>query len=262
MDRAIRVGIFDSGAGGLSVLYECIARAPACTYYYYGDNVRAPYGSRPREEIERFTFEAFSLFEQRGVDAAVVACNTASAVCLEKLRARFSFPVIGMEPAVVPAAKAFDDILVLATPVTARSERLKALVSRFPEKRIEVYAPERLAGAIERHLLSGEPLDLREHLPRTNARCAVLGCTHYALIKDEIFRFLGIPLFDGGEGTAARLCEVLRLGINVHFTPPQNPNKCLTKKLNIDEHGAVIFDGSGKNTNEFLFFNQIRFRKI
>lgn len=205
----VRVGVFDSGIGGLTVLKACVGKLPDCCFYYYGDNARAPYGSRPRGEIVRFVSEALRRFERIGVDAAVLACNTATAVCAEQMRAAFPFPVVGVEPAVRPAALQCSRVLVLATPRTAESDRLRRLLARYPRCDFTVCALPYLAGAIERALTRGDKLTISDHLPAGRYDGVVLGCTHYVFFRQEIARFYGCMVFDGGEGTANRLKSVL-----------------------------------------------------
>ena len=105
MKKIVRVGIFDSGVGGLTVLAECVRKLPDCLFYYMGDNLHAPYGSLPPDLIAHYVFAALRRFARLGTDAVILACNTATAVCAERARAAFPFPVIGMEPAVRPAAE-------------------------------------------------------------------------------------------------------------------------------------------------------------
>lgn len=203
------VGVFDSGVGGLSVLGACVRLAPQFSYLYYGDNARAPYGSRPAGEIVCFVREALQLFRERGAAAAVLACNTATAVAVERMRREFPFPVLGVEPAVKQAAARYGSALVLCTPRTAESERLRRLIARFPACRFTVVPLEGLAAEIERSLCEGKEPDLGAHLPPDRSACVVLGCTHYALVSDKIAAFYGVPVFDGAAGTARRLLSVL-----------------------------------------------------
>ena len=160
-----KVGVFDSGIGGLNVLCECLKAAHGVTFYYFGDNCNAPYGSKGKEEIGILVERGLHILARRRIDVAVLACNTASAVCLESMRRKFPFPIVGMEPAISPAAKKFRRILVLCTPRTAESERLRRLIARHPAAEIEVFAPKDLAWAIEKNLLEKEPLLLEDHLP-------------------------------------------------------------------------------------------------
>lgn len=264
-----RVGVFDSGVGGLTVLAACVRRLPAARFFYYGDNAHAPYGSRPPEEIARLVRRGLSRLAARGIDAAVLACNTATAVCAEQMRAEFPFPVVGMEPAVSPAAKVCRRVLVLATPRTAESERLHALIGRFPACSFRVAALPDLAGAIERHFRDGETLTLSDHLPAASCDGVVLGCTHYAFFRKEIGDFYGARVFDGADGAARRLESLLYAGSPQPPRPPfgtadhlcsaQNPNKCFTKKWKERGKNAVIFLGSGQKMDKRLYYTNICF---
>lgn len=263
----LRVGIFDSGVGGLNVLGACMRRLPDCRYYYYGDNRHAPYGSRSEGEILCFVRAALKKFRRLGVDAAVLACNTATAVCAERMRAEFSFPVIGMEPAVAPAARLCNNVLVLATPLTADSARLHALLARFPDCRFTVCPLPNLAGAIERYFALGERLTISDHLPPGHFDGVVLGCTHYPFFGREIGEFYRAPVFDGADGTANRLFSVLiggeesdKCGTGDHHYPKQNPNKCFTKIYTKRQKKGVIFLGNAQKINKKVYFSNICFK--
>ncbi len=259
-----RIGLFDSGIGGLSVLSACLKLLPDADFFYYGDNLRAPYGSRAPQEIAAFTGEAFAEFASVGVDVAVIACNTATAVCLEEMRRAFSFPVVGVEPAVACAARSCSRVLVLATPVTSQSDRLRRLIGKFPGTSFTVVPVPGLASAVEAHFIRGEPIVLAEHLPaRGNAfDGAVLGCTHYSLIKAEIAHFLGIPVFDGGEGTARRVGTLILAGTDNHLKPQAIPNNCLSSKWNKKTGKQVFFLGNGRFFNREVFDSNICFSCI
>ncbi len=264
----MRVGVFDSGVGGLNVLAACVRRLPHCLFFYFGDNRHAPYGSRTPAQITRFVRAALGRFAALGVDAAVLACNTATAVCAQAMRAEFPFPVIGMEPAVAPAARVCSHALVLATPCTAGSARLKALIGRFPQCRFTVCALPGLAGAIERHFARGKKLTLSDHLPACSCDGVVLGCTHYAFFGHEIGDFYHAPVFDGIEGTAERLVHVLaarqdaaHCGTVDHLRPNQNPNKCFNKNYKKPGKSGVIFLGNAKNFNKMVYKTNICFTK-
>lgn len=195
-----KVGVFDSGIGGLTVLRDCAFALPQTTFYYYGDNPRAPYGNRADREIMDFTWEAMELFAKLKVDAVVLACNTVTAVCIDALRKRYDFPIIGIEPAVKPAAMRCKRVLVLVTRRTAESERVGRLVTRFPRCEIHICALRDLAGKIERKVLYGEDFDLKKELPAGDYDGVVLGCTHYLYVGEEISRFYHAPVFDGNFG--------------------------------------------------------------
>lgn len=250
----IRVGFFDSGIGGLTVLAACRRRFPALSCYYLGDNARAPYGNRPAEEVAAFTREALMRFSALGVDAAVIACNTATAVCLPALREQFPFPVLGTEPAVLPAARAAREILVLCTPRTAQSDRLKALAARCPHCLVTVRACPGLAEAIERRFARGERVELQDHLPGGRYGAVVLGCTHYAFLAEEIAAFYSAPVFDGAEGVARRLEHFFpALAVDAEWREKDKINKSSLLNGAGVEQNETIFLGESANFNRYVY---------
>ena len=215
------VAFFDSGIGGLTVLSECQKLQGQEIFYYYGDNQHAPYGNLPPKKIKRYVFHAFRQFKRLKVKAAVLACNTATAICVEDLRKKYSFPIIGAEPAVRLAARAGGKVLVLATHATAQSERLRVLCERvskeFPNAELCIRPCDGLAGAIEKNLFRKD-YDYTEYLPKEKADAVVLGCTHYIYIVEQVRRFYGCPIFDGNAGIARRLSSILE-GVRDGCTP-------------------------------------------
>ena len=249
MKKRPKVGIFDSGIGGLSVLKACLTVFPEGQYYYFGDNEHAPYGSRSPEEITRYTEHAMHTFEKRGVSVAVIACNTATAVCIDEMRKKFSFPIVGVEPAVGQAVKQHKNILVLATPRTAESDRLKRLLARFPYAEFTVCGLPHLAAAIEAYFHDGEGLTISDHFAKIPCDAVVLGCTHYALISEKIAEYLGVPVYDGAEGTARRVKFLLNVGTADHL----DHGVFFGNK----SHISVVFLGKSKHMNEKLFKSNI-----
>ncbi len=204
MSEMLRLGVMDSGVGGFGVLLECLRLTSGVRYFYFADADHAPYGSMEEKEIEKCVSSGLKMFSDLGTDAAVLACNTATAVCVDEMRRRFPFPVIGTEPAVRPAVRAgCKNILVLVTPRTRDTVRFRALLSR-ERGNFTVFAPPALASAVEAYA-AGKPLSLADHLPEGNFDGVVLGCTHYTLVGEGISRFYSAPVFDGNRGTARRL---------------------------------------------------------
>ena len=123
------IGVFDSGVGGLSLLRELRRLLPNEDFIYYGDRANAPYGAKTHGEILEISKGIVDVLLSRGAKAIVVACNTATAVAIEPLRAAYpELPIIGIEPAVKPARVAgCKRVLVLATPVTVSESRFAAL---------------------------------------------------------------------------------------------------------------------------------------
>ena len=135
MERgALPIAVFDSGLGGISVLRELVRLMPEEDYLYFGDSANAPYGTRPVERVRALTLETISRLYDRGIKAAVIACNTATSAAITQLRARFAdIPVIGMEPALKPAVLEHPGgcVLVLATPLTLREEKFSRLLEHY-----------------------------------------------------------------------------------------------------------------------------------
>ena len=97
------IGVFDSGLGGVSVLREAIRVLPHERFIYYGDNRNAPYGDRTEAEITKLTLRCAHTLANQGVKAILIACNTATATCIERIRNELDVPVVSVEPAIKPA---------------------------------------------------------------------------------------------------------------------------------------------------------------
>ena len=207
------IAVFDSGIGGLTVLAECRKHLPDALFYYYGDNQNAPYGNLSNAQIYQYTKKAFDMFQELQPHAAVIACNTVTAVCAEELRRRYAFPIIGTEPAVLTAAQKGGKIFVLVTRGTYASAKFRSLCNeaakRYPQAEILPIACDDLAGAIERNLRK-KNFDFRLYLPKGTPSAVVLGCTHYIYIKEAVKEFYGCEVFDGNVGVAKRLLEVIQ----------------------------------------------------
>ena len=218
------IGVFDSGVGGISVLKELIRELPAEDFYFFGDSANAPYGEKTISQVRELSLAAAGRMADSGVKAIVIACNTATSAAVREIRAIYSssIPVIGIEPALKPAAEttAHGRILVMATSVTLHLEKYNEL-SRRLEGQAEFIPLEctGLASRIEKGNLEGE--DLKELLAgllepyKGSVDGIVLGCTHYPFVKKQIAGIMGdIPLYDGARGTARELRRQLeRRGI-------------------------------------------------
>lgn len=287
MEVRARVGVFDSGFGGLTVLGDAVRVCENTDFFYYGDNGNAPYGSKEEEEIFSFTHAAVRRFAMLGTDAVLLACNTATAVCAERFRREFEFPIIGMEPAVKLAGMHCKNALVLSTPKTAESARLRKLLSVYPNCRFTVCGLPFAAGEIERRFTAyalgepgkkagGDPLTVKtllrgSNLPRERYDGVVLGCTHYIYYRKEFSEFFGARVFDGNVGTANRLASALNtrdfdpngllrmgnIGIDDHERPFKNPNIRFLKMRS----NRVFFLGNWAKINEFVFISNVCFRR-
>jgi glutamate racemase len=189
------LGVFDSGVGGLSVLRHLRKDFPNETLLYFADQAHVPYGSLSVEEIQHYSEEITRFLLDRGAKVIVVACNTASAAALSYLRQTFpDVPIVGMEPAVKPAAMMTKSgkVGVLATPATFASPRYSSLMTRFAEGVLVFEDPcVGLVDLIEKgYLESAETADLLNDILQpmlaAGVDTLVLGCTHYPLVLSLI----------------------------------------------------------------------------
>lgn len=213
------IGIFDSGVGGLSVAREIHARLPAEDLLYFADTAFCPYGGRPLDEIRVRSVAVVAELVDRGAKIVVVACNTASGAALETLRARFAIPIVGLEPAVKPAAESSRNgrIGVLATAATLRTERFHRLVHQFGRE-VEIFqrASPELVDLVEAGELSGESVErflasTLAPLREAGVDTLVLGCTHYPFLGPAISEVMGpgVEILDSGEAVARQVERVL-----------------------------------------------------
>jgi glutamate racemase len=209
------IGFFDSGLGGLSVLKSAAALLPRENYIYYADNKNAPYGNMDDNKITALTENGARTLLKSGVKMLVLACNTATAAAAAHLRRILNIPVIGLEPAVLPAAKSTKSkkILVLATKATIDC---KNYPRDFNGARAEYCACQNLAGLIENNYHDdGKIFSAIQSilLPYNNwdYDCLVLGCTHYVLKKSLFEKALRgkAEIFDGNCGTARNMARIL-----------------------------------------------------
>jgi glutamate racemase len=233
MDRR-SIGIFDSGAGGLTVLHECIVTLPHEDFVYLGDGARCPYGPRPREEIRRFAHEIASYLAQGGVKLIVAACNSATAAALPELQESLDVPVVGvLAPEAHAAVQATRNrrIGLLATEATVESGRYAAAVRALDAgaRVVSVSCP-RLVPLIEagqtNHALDEAVREYAAPLKAAQVDTVILGCTHYPLIRRIFERVLGrrTTLIFSAEETAREVAETLaRKGIQ---NEPAREGRC------------------------------------
>ncbi|MCW8994930.1 MAG: glutamate racemase [Psychromonas sp.] len=233
--------IFDSGVGGLSVFQEIMDKNPHINSFYLFDNACFPYGELDDNFlIQRLTTLLLSFVKQHHVDLIVIACNSASTVALSALRRHISIPVVGVVPAIKPAARLTKNgvIGLLATPATIRRNYTSLLIKEFAAD-IEVLkigstelvklAEDKLHGlAVDMTHLQKilEPWLTLQNKPDT----LVLGCTHFPLLKNEISSCFQseVKLIDSGKAIAERVYQLLggeqeKLSANQHkayYTKP------------------------------------------
>ena len=210
------IAVFDSGVGGISVLRELVKILPNEDYIYYGDSKNAPYGMKDKETVKQLTIDAAEYLFAQGAKGLVVACNTATSAAVRALRELYpDIPIVGIEPAVKPAAtlKPNCRVLVMATPMTIREEKFRNLMAKYEDMAEIIPLPcPGLMDFVERGDLTSA--DFRSYLEELlfahrihPVDSVVLGCTHYPFAKDMIKEVLGpdVLVFDGGEGTAREM---------------------------------------------------------
>jgi len=222
-DRPRRIAVFDSGLGGLSVLLHLRRLLPHAGLVYLADQARAPYGDRAESEVLTYSAQVVAHLTAGGCDAVVVACNTASSVALEPLRAMFpTTPIIGMEPAVKPAAAstASGVIAVLATTRTVEGERLARLIAAYAEGvTVITQACPGLVELVEDGLVDAPETRtaVRQYiqpLVERGADTLVLGCTHYSFLEAIIREEAGehVTVIDPAEAVARRAATIAGAG--------------------------------------------------
>jgi glutamate racemase len=214
------IGFLDSGFGGITVLSEALRQLPDENYIYYADIEHVPYGTKSKEEVRKYIFEAVDFLVKQGIKALVVACNTATSIAVRDLRGIYSFPIVGMEPAVKPAVENGNGkrVLVLATPLTLKEEKFHNLVQRVDHEHVVDYLafPELVT------LAENMIFDKEKVIPVINEKLAsynldsyktfVLGCTHFPLYRKTFNEVLPehIDVIDGSEGTIRYLKHLLK----------------------------------------------------
>lgn len=217
----MKLGFFDSGIGGITVLHEALKVLPNENYIYYADTLNVPYGVKPKDVVKKHIFDAMEFIINHGVCAVVVACNTATSIAIDELRSKYKIPILGMEPAVKPAVENNKNlnkrVLVTATPLTLREEKLRNLISKVGNEDIIDLLP--LPGLVE----FAEKFEFREevvlpYLAEELSRfdiekygTVVLGCTHFPLFKDSFKKLLpeSTEIIDGAEGTVRNLKRIV-----------------------------------------------------
>ncbi|ENY70509.1 glutamate racemase [Aeromonas diversa] len=211
--------VFDSGMGGLTIYREVRRLLPAHHYFYCFDNAHFPYGELSEQAlIDTCVGTVERMVRDHAIQLVVIACNTASTIALPELRARLSIPVVGVVPAIKPAAALTRSgcIGLLATPGTVTRDYTHQLIAQFaPGKRVLLMGSTDLVMMAEQKL-AGIPVDMaqlgevmapwRDEGPDT----IVLGCTHFPLLGEEIAALMpGVTLVDSGEAVARRVEHLL-----------------------------------------------------
>lgn len=250
MNKDGKIGVFDSGIGGITVLKEILKILPNEEYIYFSDSKNNPYGDKTDEQINCFCENIVNLFIEKNCKAIVIACNTASAKSAKHLREKYpNIPFIAIEPAykMVYDYSYNGSTLVMATKGTIESEKFNLLYHKYDNHKTTLLPCVGLADIIE----EGNKEKIREYLVnhlgqyKGKIENVVLGCTHYPLIQDLIEDVLGkVKFYNGAPYLAKHLKDVL--------TENNLISTCTTK-------GNIEFiDSSNSTKKEERFFKIIK----
>ena len=247
-----RIGVFDSGFGGLTVLRALTTALPSADYLYFGDSARLPYGSKSAETVTHYTAAALKFLAEAGAELNIIACNTASALALPRLQGSTAVPIMGVvEPgaqAVARVAGPNSTVLVLATEATVASgayvaacaaHGLQALQKACPllvplieegwtdgsitEQVARVYLGEAL-GTAEHAEISADLLARDGLEPAVRPAAILLGCTHYPLLRPLLTRVISsllgeVPIVDAAEAAARQVAARFPEGGDLERSP-------------------------------------------
>jgi glutamate racemase len=216
-----RIGVFDSGFGGLTVLRELRRVLPGADYLYFGDTAHLPYGAKSVRTVAKYAISAAHFLEQHGIEMLVVACNTATALAFDDIRAAVRVPVVGVvEPGAQRAAAISKSkkAVVIATDATVSSHAYQKALHRLgleaTEKACPLFVPLVEEGWVEHPVTEQVAHIYMDELFHDGARDAdvlVLGCTHYPLLRPLLRKVVParVEIVDSAESTAARVVELL-----------------------------------------------------
>lgn len=214
------IGFIDSGVGGLTVVKEALKQLPNENILYVGDTARCPYGPRPAEQVIAYTWEMTNYLVEKGIKMLVIACNTATAVALEEIKATLSIPVIGV---ILPGTRAAvkqtknHRVGVIGTIGTVKSAAYEtALLDKAPELKVTSLACPKFVSVVESKEYRSSvakkivaqtlaPLELK------GIDTLILGCTHYPLLRPIIQNVMGdkVMLIDSGAETIGEVSMLL-----------------------------------------------------
>lgn len=232
------IGVFDSGVGGLTVTREIMRQIPNERIVYFGDTARVPYGSKSRDTILKYSRQIIRFLKTKGVKALVVACNTASAVALEEIRAELDIPIIGViKPGAKIAAQTTKNgkIGIIGTETTVRSKIYSHFVQDLnPNLTVIGKACPLFVPLVEEGEFLKSPIaeEIAAHylndLKKEEIDTLILGCTHYPLMRKLIGKIMGekVTLVNPAYETARELKALLKhkgLENQNEITKSENP---------------------------------------
>ena len=249
------IGIFDSGVGGLTVYSALHARLPNEHFVYLGDTARVPYGTKSLATVERYAVENSHFLASLGIKILVVACNTASALALPKIREKIGIEVVGV---IGPGARRAVEITreklnpkigVIATEATIASRAYSEAIRKVSETAeiIETACPLFVSLAEENWTLEAETFSIaKKYLQKIVEKkpdALVLGCTHYPILREVIQKTVGadVTLIDSGEATAEEVKQLLE---DKNLTNENPPKREIARRLCDDLDHFYVTDAA------------------
>lgn len=215
----MRIGIFDSGVGGLTVLNEALKIMPNEDYIYFADTYNVPYGTKSKNEVKSLIFDIAEFFKLKDIDALLIACNTATSIGVSELRKKYTFPIIGMEPAVKFALDNNKEkrVLVFATSLTLKEEKYSNLIKKVDhESRVDSLALPKLVEFAESYTFDKDIVlqylnNVLALYDMSKYSSIVLGCTHFIYFRNLIKEVVPseVSIVDGNYGTVKHLKNIL-----------------------------------------------------
>ena len=215
----MKIGLFDSGIGGLNVLKEFLKKYPQNEYYYYGDTKNIPYGNKDKDTLLKLSLKAIHFFEQKQVDLIVIACGTVSSNCYLELKKQTKIPIFDIISSTIAYvnSKTFQNILVFGTERTIESHIFK---NNLKGMTTEIKTPEFVpmienlqidSKIIAKYLKNFQDID-----------CLILGCTHYPILKAKFLKYLpsNVEIIDMGECLVNKISleDSNKQSVNLYFT--------------------------------------------
>jgi len=193
----MKIGVFDSGAGGLSVVKSLLEHKLFDEIIYYGDTARVPYGPKDKNTIIRYSLEALEFFNNFEIDLLITACNTVSAYALPDMNAQSAYPVLGViEPGVLALENSNlaqdDNILIMATRATISSRRYESALQKLGHRNITSLQTGLFVPLVEEGIFEGKLLEATmEHYfsKIEQPKAIILGCTHFPLIGEKLKKY-------------------------------------------------------------------------
>lgn len=210
------IAIIDSGIGGKGIEREIKKQLPKVKIIYLADSINFPYGTKPVKVLHKILEENISAMIKKGAQIIVLACNSATVSSVKYLRKKFDIPIVGVVPAIKPAAKTTKtkNIAIFATPITSKSKAQGELIKKYCSD-YEVYKIpfKNLAGQIEKNEIKKAKINIQNQWQKyrnKNIDTIVLGCTHYTLIRPEIQKIVGknVKIIDSNKAVARQVKKI------------------------------------------------------